>query len=104
MNSLQNVGGDTDGDPLGGLFHRIAREVRIARGRLDPAMTEKASDDRQPLAERQRPRGEAVTDVVHAHVVERRPGADGLPGPVDVGHVSAGLGARDDPRNARLMR
>ena len=38
--------------------------MRIARGRLDPAVTEQPADDRQPLAVRERPRGEGVTEVV----------------------------------------
>ena len=38
--------------------------MRIARGRLGLAVTQQPADDRQALAERQRPRGEAVSDVV----------------------------------------
>ena len=79
LNSLQDVGGDTDGDPLSGLFHRIARKMRIARGRLDPAMTEQPADDRQPLTERERPRREAVPDVMDAYVAESGARADGCP-------------------------
>ena len=32
--------------------------MRIARGRFHPAVTEEPADDRQPFAERERPRGE----------------------------------------------
>ena len=67
---LEDIGGDADGDSLGGFPDRVARKVRIARGRLNPAVTEQPADDRQPLAERKRPRGEAVPDVMDAHVVE----------------------------------
>ena len=31
LKSLQNVGADAEGDPLGGLFHRITREMCVAR-------------------------------------------------------------------------
>ena len=37
----------------------------VARGRLNPAVTEQPADDRQPLAERKRPRGEGVTYIVY---------------------------------------
>ena len=33
--------------------------MRIARGRFHPAVTEEPADDRQPFAERERPRGES---------------------------------------------
>ena len=63
---LQVVPGDSDGYPLGGFPDRVAVEMRIARGRLDPTVTEQSADDRQPVAERERPRGETVTQVVIA--------------------------------------
>lgn len=48
-----------------GYLDRVAREMRIARGGLHPAVTEpRTADDRQPLAERKRPRDEAVAQVV----------------------------------------
>jgi len=52
---LKDVFGDPDGDPLGGFPDRVAIEMRIARGRLCLAVTEQAADDRQPLAEGERP-------------------------------------------------
>ena len=52
---------DADRDPLSGFPDRIAREMCIARSRFDAAVTEEPADDRQALAERERPRGEAVT-------------------------------------------
>ena len=52
---LKDVFGDPDGDPLGGFPDRVAIEMRIARGRLCLAVTEQPADDRQPLAERERP-------------------------------------------------
>ena len=104
MKRLQDIRGDADGDALGGFPDRVAREVRIAGGRLHPAVTEQPADDRQPLAERERPRGEGVADVVDAHVVESGLGADALPRPVDVGHVPARLRAGNDPGIVRLAR
>ena len=47
--------------------------MRIARGGPHPAVTEQPADDRQPLAERERPRGEAVTEIVNSPVFQ--PGA-----------------------------
>ena len=39
-----------------------------------------------------------------AHVVEAGPHSDGRPRPVDVGHVRARLGSRDDPGIVRPAR
>ena len=57
---LQDIGRNADGDPFGGTLDRVAREMCVARGGLDAAVTEQAADDWQALAERERPRGEAV--------------------------------------------
>ena len=46
----------------------------------------------------------AVTDVVDAYVVQSGPRADALPRPLDVGHVRARLGARNDPGIVRVAR
>lgn len=78
--------------------------MRIARGRLRLAVAKQPGDDRQTLSDRERPRGEAVADVVDAHVVEPRPRPDALSRPVDVGHVRAWFGARYDPRVAGSAR
>ena len=53
--NLQDIGSDADGDALGGFLDGVARKMRIARGRFDPAMTEEPADDRQAFAERKRP-------------------------------------------------
>ena len=45
-------------------FLTESREMRVARGDFDPAMTEKPADDRQALAERERPRGKGVAKIV----------------------------------------
>ena len=55
MEPLQDVFGNAHGYPFGGFPHRVAREMRIARGRFDSAVTEQPADDRQSLAKRQRP-------------------------------------------------
>ena len=57
---LQDIGGDADGDPLGGFPDRGAREMCVVPGRFDPAVAEEPADDRQAFAECQRPRGEGV--------------------------------------------
>ncbi len=49
----QDVFGDARGDPLGGFAHRIAREMGVARGGLDPRVTQEFSNHGEPLAERQ---------------------------------------------------
>ena len=61
LKRLEEFGGDADGNPFGGFPDRIAREVCVARGGFDPAVPEEPADDRQALAERERPRGEAVS-------------------------------------------
>ena len=40
--------------------------MRIARGRLHPVATEQPADDRQPLAEREGPGREAVSERMQA--------------------------------------
>ena len=60
LKRLEEFGGDADGDPFGGFRDRIARKVCIARGGFDPAVPEEPADDRQALAERERPRGEGM--------------------------------------------
>ena len=104
LKRLQDIGADADGDLLGGFPHRIAREMCVARGRLHPAVTEQPADDRQALAERERPRGEGMSDVMDAHVAEPGLRADTFPRPVDVRHVPARLGARNDPGTGGLAR
>ena len=44
--------------------------MRIARGRLDSAVTEQPADDRQALAERERPRSESLAEVMNAYTLE----------------------------------
>ena len=64
INRQKDALGDPDGDPLGGFPHRVAIEMRIARGRLRLAVAEQPADDRQPLAERERPRSEGVAYIM----------------------------------------
>ena len=56
------------------------------------------------VTERERARGEAVPDVMDAHVAEPGLRADAFPRRVDVRHVPARLGARNDPGTAGLAR
>ena len=60
LKRLQDIGGDAYGDSLGGCPYRVAREVRIARSRLDIAMPEQLADHWQGHAECQRPGRESV--------------------------------------------
>ena len=60
-NRLQDVFGNPHGDALRGCPDRVAIEMRIARGRLGLAVTQQPADDRQPLAERERPGGDSRT-------------------------------------------
>ena len=99
---LEDIRSNTDGDALCGFSDRVARKVRVSGGGVHPAMAEQPADDRQTLAERQCPRGKAVSDVMDAHVVEPGPGADGLPRRVDVGHVPARLVSRNDTKGGKL--
>lgn len=47
-------------DARGGCLDGVAREVDVARGGLNLGVTKKLADHGQPLAERQRTRGEGV--------------------------------------------
>ena len=65
------------------------------RGRLHSAVAEQPADDRQAPAERQRPAGEAVPNVVDAHRMQSGLRADALPRPIDVGGLSVSASARE---------
>ena len=78
-------------DTSGGRLDGIAGEVGVAGRRLNLGMTEQLADHRQPLAEGQGPRGEAVAKVVNAHVFEVGPGPDASPGVLKIGEMAAGL-------------
>ena len=66
-------------------MYGIAREMSIARRRLDLAMSEQLPDHRQTLAERQGTRREAVAEVMKPDILE--PGA--LPHEVPVANGCA---------------
>ena len=104
---LEDIGGDADGDPFGGIPDRVAREVCVARGEFDPAVKEKPANDRQTFAERERPRGKAAADVVNSHVVEPGPSAEGHPllpvRPPRLGDIDLAAGRMDpDPEPLEL--
>ena len=46
LNRLQDIGGDADGDPLGGFPDRVAGKICVTHGGFDPAVTEETADDR----------------------------------------------------------
>ena len=98
VNRLQDVTGDADGDALGGFPDRGPREMRTTRCGFHSAVTEQPANDRQPLAEHESPRGEAVPNVMNAHIVQSGARPDGLPSSVDVVHVLPRLRARNNPR------
>ena len=87
----------------GGL-HGILCKVGVTVGRLHVAVTEELSDHRQAFAQGERPRSVSVVNVMNAHVVQSGRRADALLGPVEVGHVRARLGARNDPGIAWFAR
>ena len=95
---------DAPGDPCRGGLDRVPSQMRVSGGRLNLGMAEQLPDHREALAQGQRPRRIRMPDVVDAHVVEPGPHAYGLPRPVDVGHVRARLGSRNDPGIAGLAR
>ncbi len=94
---LQQVFGDARGDPLGGLTHRIAREMRVARGGLDPRVAQELPDHGESLAERESPRCERMAQVMEAHFVKARARADGPPGVIELPEVRTRLPAGDHP-------
>ena len=63
--------------------------IVLSSNRRAPAirLTEHPADDRQTIAERERPRGGAVADVKNAHIVQpgARPACRGSPAPADAG-------------------
>ena len=67
---VEYVGADAVGDPGRGCLDRIARQMRIARGRVDLVVTEQLADHRQRFSERQRPARKRV-----AHIVDPRSAA-----------------------------
>jgi len=59
-------------DTGGGLALRIAREMGVARGGLDPGVAQEFPYHGKPLAERQGARGERMPEVVNTDVMKPR--------------------------------
>ena len=72
--------------------------MSVAGRGLNLSMPQEFAYHSQAFAERQRPTREAVPQVMNAYVFKVRPLADAPPGALEVGAVSAGQFARDDPR------
>ncbi|MCY4182403.1 MAG: hypothetical protein OXF43_05885 [Gammaproteobacteria bacterium] len=64
-------------------------------------VAQQLADHRQGFAQRQRPRGEAVPEIVNAHVVQARAGADEPPGHVEILVVPTGFLAGEHPGASR---
>ena len=93
-----DVHADAVADAGTGRLHGIVRQMRVTRGRLYLCVTKKLTDHRKALAECQGLGRKAVAQVMNSHIVEAGPAADAAPGVLEVGKVSAGLLADDDPR------
>ena len=88
--------------------------IALSSNRRAPAirLTEHPADDRQPIAERERPRGGAVADVKNAHIVQPGARPDGLPPEkrlrARIGHaaiaVKCSRNRRQGRRNSQAMK
>ena len=70
---------DAPGDPRRGGLDGIPGKVGISGRRLNLGVTEQLADHREALAQGQRPRSKAVSEVVDPHIVE--PGRLAYPPP-----------------------
>jgi len=93
--------GDVPGDVGGGLPDGVAFEMGIARGRAHHAVAEEVADHRQGVAERERPGGICMTQVMQAHAVELGAAAHPVPGVVEVVEPRALLPAGKHERVVR---
>ena len=60
----EDIFGNTPGHLLGGLSYRIACEMRVARGGLDPRVAQELPYHGESFAERQGARGERMAQVM----------------------------------------
>ena len=79
------------GDTVCGGLEGIVGERGVAGGGLDLGVAEQLADHGQAFADRQPAAGEAVAQVVEAHVVEPGPRPDAPPRVLQVGEMVAGL-------------
>ena len=77
---------------------RVALQMRVAGGGLDPAVAQQLSDHAQALAERQRATRPAVPQVMDAHAVEPGFAPHQKPRIADVHETGARLLPDDRPR------
>ena len=92
-----HVGLEAIRDSHGSDFHRVPGKVGVPRGRLYLRVTEELTDHRQALPEGERPRGEAVSQVMQADVFEPGLLADDLPRCVQRAQAGAGHAAGKHP-------
>ena len=89
-----DVGADAGAHPGGRHALGLARKVGVAGGALDVGMTQELADHREALAGGERPARVGVPQVVDAHVVEPRAGAQAIPLLRDGGETGARLPCR----------
>ena len=84
-----DVGANAAAGPGGGRLFGVAHQVSVFRGGADPGVTEQPADHRQALAERQRPLGVGMAEIVNSHVLQSGVCADAAPGLLQIGDVGA---------------
>ena len=84
--------------------HRVARQMGVARRRLDIAVAEHLPDYRQGLAERQGPGREAVSEIVESDVDQPGLVAHEVPNGINAAAACAGPAARKHLGTVRLAR
>ena len=62
----EDVFPDSVGHPGGGFPDRVARQMGVARGGLDPRVAEQPGDRGQAFAERERAAGEGMANIVYS--------------------------------------
>ena len=65
--------------PGGRRFFRVAHQVRVSRRGRYLVVAEQLADRGEPLAQRQRPRGVRMPEVMDSHVIKPGSGPDALP-------------------------
>ena len=78
-------------------WREIARQMGVAGRRLDVAVAEQLADDRQGLAERQRPGSEGMAEIVQPDILQSGPRPDGEPEMSDSAQTCFWVAARKHP-------
>src|SRR5512132_2774352 len=84
--------------------HVIRRQMRIPRRRRDLRVPQQLADHRQTLARGEGCRGEGVTQIVNAGVLQPGAGAEALPERLQINEPATRLDAVDHPWVARQAR